>query len=105
MKLYIVAWVSQAHNSTRKRKLTEITNKLLRVIINESTFLNSLFDGGEIRVGKDHISSKFSDISPAPHSYTDVRFLQSRGIIYTITSLQDMKSQFTCIIDGNGINN
>lgn len=78
---------------------TKVTNKLLCIIINKSTFLYGLFYGGEVGVRKDHVCCQLGHISPAAHCYTNVSFLQSRSVIDAITRLsnhyQDMRRNNT----------
>lgn len=66
---------------------TEVANELLRVVVDQATLLNSLLDGGEVGVSKNHVRSQLRDVSSATHSNTNIGLLQCRGIVDTVTSL------------------
>lgn len=71
-----------------QRGLTKITDELLGIVIDKSTFLYGFFNGREIRISENHIRRKFGDIRSASHSHTDISFLQRWCVIHTIASLQ-----------------
>lgn len=66
--------------------LKGVSNGFLQVIENESTFLNTVDDGAEVVIKQNHISSIFSNIRAGSHGNTDIGFLDSWGIVDTITS-------------------
>ena len=81
-----VNWYSDRING--RLGLTEVTNKLFSIVVDETTFLYGLFYCCKVRVGEDHISGKFRDIGSTTHSDTDIGFLQCGGIVDTITGLK-----------------
>lgn len=77
--------------SQRGRRIhTKITDKLLGVVINKSSFLYGLFDSCKVGVGQNHVGSEFSDVCAAPHSDTNVRLFQRRSVIDTVTGLTNV---------------
>lgn len=65
----------------------EVTDELLHVVVDGAALLDGGHDGGEIVVGQDHLGGGFGHGGSGAHSNTDLSLLQSRGIIYTVTSL------------------
>jgi hypothetical protein len=70
-------------------KLTEISDELSGIVVNQTPFLDSLLDGREIRICEDHVCSKFRNIRSAAHRDSDICLLQCRSVIDTITSLSN----------------
>jgi hypothetical protein len=63
-----------AHEKKKWRR-TEIPDELLCVVVDQSTFLNGLFDRRKIGISKDHVGCELRDVSSAAHSDTDVCLL------------------------------
>lgn len=71
----------------QNRTLTEITNELFSVVVDQATLLDCFLNGSKVGVGQNHISCQLGNICATSHSYTDVGLLKRRSVIYTITSL------------------
>ena len=71
------------HTQTR----TQVSDELLRVVVDQTTLLDSLLNGSEVGVSEDHISSELRDVSSATHSNTNIGLLQCRSIVDTVASL------------------
>ena len=70
--------------SDQKVKLTY----LFHVVVNGATFFNSGNNGGEVIISEDHVGSRLGNSGTRTHSNTNFGFLQSWGIVDTITSLE-----------------
>lgn len=85
MKLWVCLarrWQGQA-----ACRLTEISDKLSGIVVNQTPFLDGLLDGREVRICEDHVCCKFRNICSAAHRNSDVCLFQCRSVIDTITSL------------------
>ena len=63
-----------------------VGNGFLQVIEDESTFLNTVDDGTEVIIEQKHIGGILSNIRSGTHGNTNIGFLNSWGVIDTITS-------------------
>ena len=75
------------YSKREEKPHTEISNKLLRVVINKTSFFYSLLNGSKVGIGQNHIRGEFGNISTTAHSHTDISLLQCRGIINTVYTL------------------
>lgn len=82
---------------TEVKTRTEVTDELLRVVVDQTTLLDSQLNCCEVRIGQDHISCELGNVRTAAHRDTDVGLLEGGSIVYTITRL-DRATQYT--IDG-----
>jgi hypothetical protein len=64
----------------------QVSNELFHVVVDGSTFTNGGNNRGKVVVSEDHIGGGFSDSGTGAHGNTDFGFLQSWGIVDTITS-------------------
>jgi len=71
-----------------------VRDRLLQVIEDEATFLNTADDGGEVVVEEEHIGGVLGDIGATSHSNTDVGLLDGRGVVDTVTSDSDDVTEF-----------
>lgn len=65
----------------------KISDELLHVIVNSSAFFNGSHDGREVVIGEDHLRGWFGDSGARAHGDADLRFLQGRGVIHSVTCL------------------
>jgi hypothetical protein len=70
-----------------KSMLTEVSDKLLSVVIDQSTLFNGFLNGGKVGISENHVRGQFRNVGSATHGDTNVGLLQCRGIIDTITGL------------------
>jgi hypothetical protein len=66
---------------------TKIADKLLGVIVYQSTLLYGFLYGGEVVISQYHVGSKLGNICAASHCHTNIGLFQRRCIIYAITGL------------------
>lgn len=66
---------------------TQVTDELLRVVIDQPTLLNGQFDGSKVGVGKNHVRGELRNVRSATHCNTDISLLQRRCVVDTVTSL------------------
>jgi hypothetical protein len=64
----------------------QVSDKLFHVVVDGSTFADRSDNGGKVIVSENHIGSGFGNSGTGSHGDTDFGFLQSWGIIDTITS-------------------
>ena len=65
----------------------EVSNELLRVLVDRSSFLDGSFDTCKVVVGEDHVGRELGDVRSRTHGDTDSSSRESWCIIHTITSL------------------
>ncbi|TEA35994.1 hypothetical protein DBR06_SOUSAS810118, partial [Sousa chinensis] len=66
----------------------EVADKLLHVVVYRPSLLHGSHDGGEVVISQDHLRGGFSHRGARAHGNADFRFLQSRSIIHTVSSLK-----------------
>ena len=58
----------------------------LHVVVDGSSLLNSLHDGGEVVVGEDHVGGLRGDLSAGnAHGDSDLGLLESRGVVDSVS--------------------
>lgn len=70
---------------------TKVTNELLCIVIDKSTFFDRFFYCREIGVGENHVRRQLGDISPAPHRHTNVCLFQSWCVIDPVACLKPQR--------------
>ena len=68
---------------------TEVADELFRVVVDQTTFLNSLLDGREVRISEHHVCRKLRNIGTASHRHTDVSLLERGSIVDSVTGLSE----------------
>lgn len=64
----------------------EVTDKLLHVVVDGTTFFNCGHNGREVVVGQDHLGGRLGDSGTRTHGNTNFGLLQGRGVVDTVTS-------------------
>lgn len=81
--------ISVSVETCEKEVRTQIPNKLLGIVINESTFFYGLLYCCKIRIRKYHVGGQLGNVGTAAHRDTDVCIFQRRSIINAVSSLRD----------------
>uniref|UniRef100_A0A182WLP1 Uncharacterized protein n=1 Tax=Anopheles minimus TaxID=112268 RepID=A0A182WLP1_9DIPT len=84
-------WQTQSGSQEDGHDLTnvgrdQVTDELLHVVVNGTTFLNSGNNGGEVIISQHHLSGGLGDGGTGTHGNTNFGLLQGRGVVDTITS-------------------
>ena len=67
---------------------------LLQVVEDQATLLHTGHDGGEVVIEEDHVGGLLGHVGPGDaHRHSDVRLLQSRRVIDTISGYSHYGSQ------------
>lgn len=75
-----------AHNFANVRR-DEVSDELLGVVVDCSTFLHSLFNRSEVVIDKNHVSSKLGYIGSRTHCDTNIGLFKSDSIVDAISCL------------------
>uniref|UniRef100_A0A2M3YY06 Uncharacterized protein n=1 Tax=Anopheles braziliensis TaxID=58242 RepID=A0A2M3YY06_9DIPT len=63
----------------------QVTDELLHVVVDSTTFLNSGNNGGEVVISQHHLGSRLGHSGTRTHGNTDFGLLQGRRVVDTIT--------------------
>ena len=66
----------------------EVSDELLHVIVDRSALLHGRHDGGEVVVCQHHLRGRLGHGSAGAHGNANLRLLQGRGVVDTVTSLE-----------------